>query len=188
MSTRCHIVVIEEDNTKHYIYHHSDGYPEGVGAELEEVLEACPSYDWETIMEHILAYDSQYEEDSGIHGDEEYIYEIQITNGGTGAIYECYKYDEYTAPSKSLIFTKIFPSIREELWDKYKTLEYKNEGLKMAFLDGVRWIEEFPTNAIIKKILTKALETVPDYSSDIEAWVKDIKERLKNGEGIISDS
>ena len=89
MSTRCHII-IKWDDKETFIYHHHDGYPEGVGTELKEILKSCTSYDWETIAEKILGYDDQYEEDSGIHGDEDYIYEIEAKD--TYATLKCYSY------------------------------------------------------------------------------------------------
>ena len=49
---------------------------------------------------------------------------------------------------------------------------------KYAFLDGVVWVENFPTETIIKRILNEALNTVPDLSNDLDAWVKVIKEKL----------
>lgn len=186
MSTRCHIVVreIEEtDNARylckgHYVYHHCDGYPEGVGSELKEILESCPSYDWETIMEKILNYSDEYEEDSGIHGDEEYIYEIDSEN--THAILKCYSSD---GPyKKELIFKETYPNVmRSDLDKKFNELGYKTKSEKYAFLDGVMWVENFPTETIIKRILNEALNTVPDLSGDLDEWSKYIKEKLDNG-------
>lgn len=175
MSTRCHVVIIEPDDTEHYIYHHCDGYPDGVGSELNGILESCPSYDWETIMEKILNYSDEYEEDSGIHGDEEYIYEIDTNN--TYAILKCFSSD---GPNrKELIFKEKYPEImRSDLDKKFKELKYITQSEKHAFLDGVMWIESFPTETIIKRILNEALNTVPDLSNDLDAWVKVIKEKL----------
>lgn len=180
MSTRCHVIIRETDdsnsNTK-YIYHHCDGYPEGVGSELKKILESCPSYDWETIMEKILGYSSQYEEDRGIHGDEEYIYEIDAKN--THAILKCYSSDG--SYRKELIFKETYPKVmRSDLDKKFNELGYKTKSEKYAFLDGVMWIESFPTETIIKRILNEALNTVPDLSNDLETWVKTIKKKLCN--------
>ena len=177
MSTRCHIIIEESFDKEHYIYHHCDGYPEGVGEELKEILEKCPSYDWETIMEKILAYSDQYEEDNGIHGDEEYIYVITPLN--SNAILECYTSDG--PEMHDLVFSKMYPSFRKDILDKYASLGYKTNEEKRAFLDGVWWVEEHPTNNIIKKVLTEALNTVEDYSADLSKWAEDIKNRLRDG-------
>lgn len=183
MSTRCHVIIreVEEtDNarylcTEHYVYHHCDGYPDGVGSELKKILESCPSYDWETIMEKILDYSDEYEEDSGIHGDEEYIYDIEAE--GVSAILKCYSSDG--SYKKELIFKETYPQVmRSDLDKKFKELGYKTKSEKYAFLDGVMWIESFPTETIIKRILNEALNTVPDLSNDLDAWVKVIKEKL----------
>lgn len=181
MSTRCHIIVRETDDnscTEHYIYHHHDGYPEGVGSELKKILESCPSYDWETIVERILGYDDQYEEDNGIHGDEEYIYEIDAIN--THAILKCYS--SSGSYLEELIFKETYPEImRSDLDKKFNELGFKTKSEKYAFLDGVMWVENFPTETIIKRILNEALNTVPDLSDNLEDWVKTIKERIENG-------
>ena len=184
MSTRCHIVVREVEDTdndlctEHYIYHHHDGYPEGVGSELKKILESCPSYDWETIVERILGYDDQYEEDNGIHGDEEYIYEIDAIN--THAILKCYS--SLGPYRKELIFKETYPEVmRSDLDKKFNELGFKTKSEKYAFLDGVMWVENFPTETIIKRILNEALNTVPDLSDNLDDWVKTIKERIENG-------
>lgn len=185
MSTRCNIIVREiNDNdkyscTEHYIYHYYDGYPDGVGSELREILKSCPSYDWETVMEKILKYDCSYEEVSKIYRNEEYIYEID-TNGNC-AILKCYY---STETGKDLLFKETYPEImRSDLDKKFKELRYKTENEKYAFLDGVMWIECFPTEFIIKRVLTEALNTIPDLSNDLDSWIKVIKERLSNEGG-----
>lgn len=175
MSTRCH-VIIKWDDKETFIYHHHDGYPEGVGSELKKILESCTSYDWETIAEKILGYDDQYEEDSGIHGDEDYIYEIEAKD--TYATLKCYSYNGLYR--KELVFKEIYPEAMKSDLDK-KIDEYKTNSEKCAFLDGVLWIENHPKETIIRRILDEALNIVPDLSNDIEAWTKEIKKRLDNG-------
>ena len=81
MSTRAHIVVISEDEER-YVYHHSDGYLEGVGEDLKYFLKDIykPSdYSADELCQQLEDWDVSYQyEDSGIHGDEEYIYYIDI--------------------------------------------------------------------------------------------------------------
>ena len=38
MSTRCNVIIKEYDGNFFQLYHHHDGYPEGVGADLEEYI------------------------------------------------------------------------------------------------------------------------------------------------------
>ena len=150
MSTRCHVIIRETEETdnaiylctEHYVYHHFDGYPDGVGEELKKILESCPSYDWETIMEKILDYSDEYEEDNGIHGDEEYIYEIEARN--TCALLKCFSSDG--SNRKELIFKEYYPAVmRPDLDKKFKELRYRTQAEKYAFLDGIMWVEIFPT-------------------------------------------
>ena len=181
MSTRCHIIVIGENKEKYFIYHHHDGYPEGVGEELKEILGSCVSFDHETILEKILAYDSQYEVDEGIHGDEEFIYYIS-TLGNDSVTLTCYPYDGLKIGPK--VFYELFSTKlknRSDLIEKYNTLEYDTKENKDAFMDGVLWSESNPSDIIIRKILEEAINTIPDLSDDIENWVKYIKGKLKNG-------
>lgn len=81
MSTRSNIVVKDSDS-EHTIYHHSDGYLEGVGAELKEFIDTQYKPDTRTADEfckQMEGWDDSYEyDDSGIHGDVEYIYYVDI--------------------------------------------------------------------------------------------------------------
>ncbi len=180
MSTRCHIVVVDDDEKRHYIYHHYDGYPWGVGSELKEILKICPSYDWETIMEKILEYDDQYEEDTKIHGDEEYIYEIYADN--TKSQLRCFK--SGGAKLERLVWVEDYPeNISQSLEDQlnYELSKYSTVSEKQAFLDGWHRAKCQPSESVIRDILGEALNTVPDLSDDLDSWVKYIKDRLENG-------
>lgn len=90
MSTRCNII-IKDGESRIYLYHHHDGYPMGVGTELQAYLEK----EWSTrrywfassianeLIKGSLPYpfsddkkDEEYEVTFGLHGDIEYCYVI----------------------------------------------------------------------------------------------------------------
>lgn len=78
MSTRAHILV-KGGSEKFYLYHHHDGYPEGVGKNLKNYLNNL-KWTWypddivnDLVKGHI---DEGYEITSCMHGDEEYLYLI----------------------------------------------------------------------------------------------------------------
>lgn len=92
MSTRCHIVVKEKAFANTYIYHHCDGYPDGVGSELVEALKVYTGpWNAPSITKLIESIDDQYKVDSDIHGDEDYIYEISCDD----RTLKCYNADNY---------------------------------------------------------------------------------------------
>ena len=95
MSTRAHILIKDGDEQV-MLYHHHDGYPEGVGRKLKKFLaEQFPKY-WDVceiangLVKGALRYprrsllsdkvtiesDMEYEITTGIHGDEAYVYII----------------------------------------------------------------------------------------------------------------
>lgn len=83
MSTRAHIKVTEGQESV-YIYHHCDGYPDGVGIDVENCLESIGFFDKSqtqdlgTVVSNICEIDDGYRVDEGIHGDEEYLYVVDI--------------------------------------------------------------------------------------------------------------
>lgn len=87
MSTRAHIIV-KNENTKCYVYHHFDGYPEGVGKELRKYMQdTIHTNDPEQFCQDLEDLDPNYEfENYGLHGDEDYIYVIDFANN----TYTCY--------------------------------------------------------------------------------------------------
>lgn len=91
MSTRCNIILRDENkNKKIYLYHHHDGYPEGVGADLAHfvsVWNKCYYYCIEEIATIMIKglesplygrVDNEYELTSGLHGDIEYLYIVRL--------------------------------------------------------------------------------------------------------------
>ena len=110
MSTRCNIIIKDRFNRRVYLYHHHDGYPEGVGEALAEYLHKWQDWqirqhgmryipnelvrgeikvvftDWKT-GEATIQPDLGYDITAGIHGDIEYLY---IINCKAGTL-RCYK-------------------------------------------------------------------------------------------------
>ena len=93
MSTRCNII-IKDGAERIHLYHHHDGYPMGVGTELQDYLQRKWGESWRSywcgtsiandlVKGHInypLAKeaheDDEYEVTYGLHGDVEYVYVI----------------------------------------------------------------------------------------------------------------
>lgn len=99
MSTRCHIVIKKQDSYTVYVYHHCDGYPSGVGSDLAQMLKDYKSNDWTPISlaNYIENTDSSYRIDDSIHGDEDYIYEINCDL----MTLKCYYADDYDEESEN---------------------------------------------------------------------------------------
>lgn len=80
MSTRCMIKICKKNFASEFVYHHCDGYPDGVGSELVKILGYYKTVEWtpNKISNALESYDSQYEKDGDInaHGDEDYLYII----------------------------------------------------------------------------------------------------------------
>lgn len=96
MSTRCNIIITGyARESKIYLYHHSDGYPSGVGADLAEFLNenVCKKHEkWysEGIATKLVKRaDARYECSMGLHSDIEYLYVIDCFAGKL----ECYAVD-----------------------------------------------------------------------------------------------
>lgn len=80
MSTRASIRITEGDG-QILLYHHCDGYPEGVGAELKEFLKKFKYWNPEDIASGLATKKNSYgrypyECAICLHGDEEYVYVI----------------------------------------------------------------------------------------------------------------
>ncbi len=81
MSTRATILIKSKRNKQEIrIYHHTDGYPEGIGVKLKEFLNGKPYWDVEDIANDLVkgkcCDDIYYEITTSQHGDEEYAYLI----------------------------------------------------------------------------------------------------------------
>jgi len=87
MATRAHIIV-KNSEKKCYIYHHWDGYPEGVGKGFREYLNKYKDLtDPKEFCKAVEAENPTYEfENEGLHGDEEFVYVVDFDN----YTYTCY--------------------------------------------------------------------------------------------------
>lgn len=112
MSTRAHIRINDGDNVL-YLYHHCDGYPEGVGEELKEMLGSLGNVTWTADYVHrsISSTDNSYEDaPEGQHGDEKYAYLIDC---GTRTL-KCYKVgwdEDYPWKEHRVVFKEKFPDL-----------------------------------------------------------------------------
>jgi len=86
MSTRATILIRQESQNTHIrIYHHTDGYPDGIGADIKQALEKH-GRNWDAcrianeMLKGLNGFDEYYEITFCQHGDEEYAYLIDCDN------------------------------------------------------------------------------------------------------------
>lgn len=85
MSTRCNIL-IKQQHLQVCLYHHMDGYPEGVGMELAGIFkknftakEEKGRLLWfEDVVNDLIKNHKGYEYCAALHGDIEYLYTIDL--------------------------------------------------------------------------------------------------------------
>ena len=91
MSTRCHTIITKGEE-KSYVYRHCDGYPDGAGEDLKTFINYYKD-NFETWSVNDLGVELENEEygfefeNYGIHGDEDYIYFIDMDK----KTLECYE-------------------------------------------------------------------------------------------------
>jgi len=78
MSTRATIKIIKKGRKPVWMYHHCDGYPDGVGVDLLDLLSYYDNKKWlpNDLSDYINQNDYDYEFTEGQHGDEDYGYLI----------------------------------------------------------------------------------------------------------------
>ena len=91
MSTRCHII-IKKNNDEAFVYRHHDGYPDGAGEDLQAFInnnkDNIDNWSCNDFAAKLSKWDYEFEfENRGIHGDEDYIYIIDLDIKFIG----CYK-------------------------------------------------------------------------------------------------
>ena len=102
MSTRAHIRIMDSSGVI-MLYHHCDGYPDGIGTDLKSVLDKIcddPEYGCRDLIQNKLGLnDKTYAPATCIHGDEEYVYVIDcrdrtikcFRHGWDESFEECFK-------------------------------------------------------------------------------------------------
>ena len=86
MSTRCNVIIKEYDGNFFQLYHHHDGYPEGVGTDLEEYIKQMDDdclVDGKKFTDFLCdpKHDDEYEyEGTNVcpHSDINYLYIIDL--------------------------------------------------------------------------------------------------------------
>ena len=94
MSTRCNIIV-RGFGQSFTLYHHHDGYPEGVGVDLKKRLAGNSFYAAGFANRLIKDPNDEYEIAGGLSSDIEYLYIVYIGSKTQGQPSEvkCYKVD-----------------------------------------------------------------------------------------------
>ena len=135
MSTRATIRLKEKDNVVN-LYHHHDGYPKGVGADLKGRLNNDKKY-WDMYsFATLLIKDNadEYELTSGQHGDEAYAYLIDFD----AKTITCYKIGWDERDWKDIVFHESFDKHKrtylDVTWDKTDWLSCKN-AFKILYLN-----------------------------------------------------
>lgn len=114
MSTRANIIV-KDSNSTVYLYRHVDGYPERLGSELNEFLNRIKNDNYLSFYEilgKILTggiYNVRHT--TGIHGDIEYKYIIEIKETYKLRVFERKSWDYETADDEA--WQEIFPEFLE---------------------------------------------------------------------------
>lgn len=79
MSTRAHVIIKKKGEDDVYVYHHCDGYPDGVGEDLKRfIIEEGGADRPKGFAKLLNDWDDSFRIDDGLHGDEEYIYVIDL--------------------------------------------------------------------------------------------------------------
>jgi len=125
MSTRCNILFTVNGEKVVWLYHHCDGYPEGVGAWLKNFIESkmdgrrCPLWPDDLanrLVKGIEIQDDGYEITGGKHGDIEYLY----TYAFNYRMADQYKISEYDV---SLRVDGIDDDTHRTLWSFKRAVE-----------------------------------------------------------------
>lgn len=126
MSTRAAIIV-RDSKSEYNVYHHCDGYPEGVGKELERVYRNCDPIDAVEAKKRLLEYSSEYRDTNSIHGDEAFIYVVDTDERKI----ECYSVSgDYFMNASERVIKETEP-LYVQLFDTYiKVLAELKERLK----------------------------------------------------------
>ena len=179
MSTRCNIRVYDyRDKSSLWIYHHHDGYPAGVGKELEQFLSTggnrllSPNNMFKALC---YIYGEEYKATSCRHGDISYMYDIEINDEKTVlTTYELlYNYDgnrytgldtktreinrvEYTGSGRPSLTPREFKDMMAEICYNV-TVDLSESGI----LDGIPDDMSADESVLRNKITEYLLKTFP---------------------------
>lgn len=115
MSTRCNII-IQDFSDRIILYHHCDGYPEGVGADLKRYMSSLKEWQITQYGSWMIANqlvknkagleDETYEISPRLHTDIDYCYVIDCEKA-TLKCYTC-RWLEFDEDSQKYLWSKVF--------------------------------------------------------------------------------
>jgi len=127
MCTRANIVI--QDGAKRiYLYHHSDGYPDGIGVELDIFMQGRYFQTAEECAEAIIGIENDnYELTTEIHGDIEFLYTIDLVK----KTILCQAYNRRLSDIQGNVYTTFY--WEEPRRDRQKT--YEEEDVQQRFVE-----------------------------------------------------
>lgn len=156
MSTRCNILIEQVLNNcelQVIMYHHCDGYPEGVGAQLEEILSShkfATPYHVGTFLFDLpkpTKYSSGYEFAVQYAGDIEYVYTITLRDNGTYTLL-CQATDE-DANGELVVTSEVYVKTITPA-EKQESEMFTNEPKQIITIDASKLkIEEYSDKAFV---------------------------------------
>lgn len=173
MSTRANIIV-KDSNSTVYLYRHGDGYPDGLGSELNEFLNNVKNGNYLSFYEIIGRIltggvdDVRYT--TGIHGDIEYKYMIEIKETPKLRVFERKSWNYETTDDEA--WQEIFPGFLGDTNDRTFKPKTREELLDLVN----RLIEERGLNADLNDIDTSLITDMSfifcesDFNGDISKW------------------
>lgn len=176
MSTRSNIIIKKNgQDSQRFVYHHCDGYFEGVGFEIRnniipKYIKKYKEFSVNDLFVELTDYDSQYQKTDAIHGDIEYLYILEVIEPDH-LVFKCLdvpgfdKYDYEKEENCTLIYFEHFymNGIKMKVIDKCTsdTETENDDSIDKEYSENYS-NEEFPN-------VEEATEVIDDAKNSLES-------------------
>lgn len=171
MSTRANIVIEYTDKdtnepAEHWLYHHWDGYVQGIG---EEIVQAVHDYRQYLDSKHDLHYllnefKRSYEDTGSMHGDIEFLYRITFSNN---EVKIKARHGGYTSNNVDKHYSKA-----NDTEDNSVTLY---QASYQASFEGDMFKKRTSHITNIMEAYSYTLDLIEDVQKDVRAWRGEIR-------------